>query len=192
MKKSEIQINAIIAKKINSADTAKITAIDTETQTVELNGEKTLKIATIVSHYNFVEMYVEVNDMVGLLNSDEEIQRALENESYNTMDEEEVKAIDEVLENGSVEDMEDKLHDFQEAGKTAKTSNDVLLQALAEVLRGAKKADVCRKYNIPTYRFSRVLNFKYGRPSYRAVVYDMCKQYDKLDWIKNIELYEEA
>lgn len=192
MKKSEIQINAIIAKKINSADTAKITAIDTETQTVELNGEKTLKIATIVSHYNFVEMYVEVNDIVGLLNSDEEIQRALENESYNTMDEEEVKAIDEVLENGSVEDMEDKLHDFQEAGKTAKTSNDVLLQALAEVLRGAKKADVCRKYNIPTYRFSRVLNFKYGRPSYRAVVYDMCKQYDKLDWIKNIELYEEA
>lgn len=192
MKKSEIQINAIIAKKINSADTAKITAIDTETQTVELNGEKTLKIATIVSHYNFVEMYVEVNDMVGFLNSDEEIQRALENESYNTMDEEEVKAIDEVLENGSVEDMEDKLHDFQEAGKTAKTSNDVLLQALAEVLRGAKKADVCRKYNIPTYRFSRVLNFKYGRPSYRAVVYDMCKQYDKLDWIKNIELYEEA
>lgn len=192
MKKSEIQINAIIAKKTNSADTAKITAIDTETQTVELNGEKTLKIATIVSHYNFVEMYVEVNDIVGLLNSDEEIQRALENESYNTMDEEEVKAIDEVLENGSVEDMEDKLHDFQEAGKTAKTSNDVLLQALAEVLRGAKKADVCRKYNIPTYRFSRVLNFKYGRPSYRAVVYDMCKQYDKLDWIKNIELYEEA
>ena len=192
MKKSEIQINAIIAKKINSADTAKITAIDTETQTVELNGEKTLKIATIVSHYNFVEMYVEVNDIVGLLNSDEEIQRALENESYNTMDEEEVKAIDEVLENGSVEDMEDKLHDFQEAGKTAKTSNDVLLQALAEVLRGAKKADVCKKYNIPTYRFSRVLNFKYGRPSYRAVVYDMCKQYDKLDWIKNIELYEEA
>lgn len=192
MKKSEIQINAIIAKKINSADTAKITAIDTETQTVELNGEKTLKIATIVSHYNFVEMYVEVNDIVGLLNSDEEIQRALENESYNTMGEEEVKAIDEVLENGSVEDMEDKLHDFQEAGKTAKTSNDVLLQALAEVLRGAKKADVCRKYNIPTYRFSRVLNFKYGRPSYRAVVYDMCKQYDKLDWIKNIELYEEA
>ena len=192
MKKSEIQINAIIAKKINSADTAKITAIDTETQTVELNGEKTLKIATIVSHYNFVEMYVEVNDIVGLLNSDEEIQRALENESYNTMDEEEVKAIDEVLENGSVEDMEDKLHDFQEAGKTAKTSNDILLQALAEVLRGAKKADVCRKYNIPTYRFSRVLNFKYGRPSYRAVVYDMCKQYDKLDWIKNIELYEEA
>lgn len=192
MKKSEIQINAIIAKKINSADTAKITAIDTETQTVELNGEKTLKIATIVSHYNFVEMYVEVNDIVGLLNSDEEIQRALENESYNTMDEEEVKAIDEILENGSVEDMEDKLHDFQEAGKTAKTSNDVLLQALAEVLRGAKKADVCRKYNIPTYRFSRVLNFKYGRPSYRAVVYDMCKQYDKLDWIKNIELYEEA
>lgn len=192
MKKSEIQINAIIAKKINSADTAKITAIDTETQTVELNGEKTLKIATIVSHYNFVEMYVEVNDIVGLLNSDEEIQRALENESYNTMDEEEVKVIDEVLENGSVEDMEDKLHDFQEAGKTAKTSNDVLLQALAEVLRGAKKADVCRKYNIPTYRFSRVLNFKYGRPSYRAVVYDMCKQYDKLDWIKNIELYEEA
>lgn len=192
MKKSEIQINAIIAKKINSADTAKITAIDTETQTVELNGEKTLKIATIVSHYNFVEMYVEVNDIVGLLNSDEEIQRALENESYNTMDEEEVKAIDEVLENGSVEDMEDKLHDYQEAGKTAKTSNDVLLQALAEVLRGAKKADVCRKYNIPTYRFSRVLNFKYGRPSYRAVVYDMCKQYDKLDWIKNIELYEEA
>lgn len=192
MKKSEIQINAIIAKKINSADTAKITAIDTETQTVELNGEKTLKIATIVSHYNFVEMYVEVNDIVGLLNSDEEIQRALENESCNTMDEEEVKAIDEILENGSVEDMEDKLHDFQEAGKTAKTSNDVLLQALAEVLRGAKKADVCRKYNIPTYRFSRVLNFKYGRPSYRAVVYDMCKQYDKLDWIKNIELYEEA
>lgn len=192
MKKSEIQINAIIAKKINSADTAKITAIDTETQTVELNGEKTLKIATIVSHYNFVEMYAEVNDTVGFLNSDEEIQRALENESYNTMDEEEVKAIDEVLENGSVEDMEDKLHDFQEAGKTAKTSNDVLLQALAEVLRGAKKADVCRKYNIPTYRFSRVLNFKYGRPSYRAVVYDMCKQYDKLDWIKNIELYEEA
>lgn len=192
MKKSEIQINAIIAKKINSADTAKITAIDTETQTVELNGEKTLKIATIVSHYNFVEMYVEVNDIIGFLNSDEEIQRALENESYNTMDEEEVKAIDEVLENGSVEDMEDKLHDFQEAGKTAKTSNDVLLQALAEVLRGAKKADVCRKYNIPTYRFSRVLNFKYGRPSYRAVVYDMCKQYDKLDWIKNIELYEEA
>lgn len=192
MKKSEIQINAIIAKKINSADTAKITAIDTETQTVELNGEKTLKIATIVSHYNFVEMYVEVNDTVGFLNSDEEIQRALENESYNTMDEEEVKAIDEVLENGSVEDMEDKLHDFQEAGKTAKTSNDALLQALAEVLRGAKKADVCRKYNIPTYRFSRVLNFKYGRPSYRAVVYDMCKQYDKLDWIKNIELYEEA
>lgn len=192
MKKSEIQINAIIAKKINSADTAKITAIDTETQTVELNGEKTLKIATIVSHYNFVEMYVEVNDIIGFLNSDEEIQRALENESYNTMDEEEVKAIDEVLENGSVEDMEDKLHDFQEAGKTAKTSNDVLLQALAEVLRGAKKADVCKKYNIPTYRFSRVLNFKYGRPSYRAVVYDMCKQYDKLDWIKNIELYEEA
>lgn len=192
MKKSEIQINAIIAKKTNSADTAKITAIDTETQTVELNGEKTLKIASIVSHYNFVEMYVEVNDIVGFLNSDEEIQRALENESYNTMDEEEVKGIDEVLENGSVEDMEDKLHDFQEAGKTAKTSNDVLLQALAEVLRGAKKADVCRKYNIPTYRFSRVLNFKYGRPSYRAVVYDMCKQYDKLDWIKNIELYEEA
>ena len=80
----------------------------------------------------------------------------------------------------------------RKTSKTAKTSNDVLLQALEEVLRGAKKADVCRKYNIPTYRFSRVLNFKYGRPSYRAVVYDMCKQYDKLDWIKNIELYEEA
>lgn len=80
----------------------------------------------------------------------------------------------------------------RKASNAAKTSNDVLLQALEEVLRGAKKADVCRKYNIPTYRFSRVLNFKYGRPSYRAAVYDMCKQYNKLDWIKNIELYEEA
>lgn len=193
MKKSEIQINAIVAKKTNPNDQARITNIDAEQGTVELNNEKTLKMASIVSHYNFVEMYVEeVNDIVGFLNSDEEIQRALENESYNTMDEEEVKAIDEVLENGTTQDIEDKLHDFQEAGKTAKTSNDVLLQALAEVLRGAKKADVCRKYNIPTYRFSRVLNFKYGRPSYRAIVYDMCKQYDKLDWIKNIELYEEA
>lgn len=41
--------------------------------------------------------------------------------------------------------------------------------------------DAGRKYNIPNYRFSRVLNMKYGRPSYREQVYELCKKYNKLD-----------
>ena len=167
MKKSEIQINAIIAKKINSADTAKITAIDTEAQTVELNGEKILKIASIVSHYNFVEMYVAQEEA----QTNEEQVEEEENNEVLTSNNSQVEATQE--------------------NKRAKTSNDVLLQALEEVLRGAKKIDVCRKYDIPNYRFSRVLNMKYGRPSYREQVYELCKKYNKLDWIKNIELIKE-
>ena len=46
---------SITANKKNSADLSRITNIDAEQGTVELNGEK---IASIVSHYNFVEMYV--------------------------------------------------------------------------------------------------------------------------------------
>ena len=84
----------------------------------------------------------------------------------------------------------DCLHVFKEASKSAKTDNDILLTALAEVLRGAKKSEVCKKYNIPNYRFSRVLNFEYGRPSIRGAVYDLCKLYNRLDMIKHIELHK--
>jgi hypothetical protein len=77
-------------------------------------------------------------------------------------------------------------------GKYMKTDNEVLLKALEEVLKGAKKSEVCNKYQIPSYIFSRVLNFKHGRPSLRGAVYELCKKYNKLDIIKHIELYEEA
>lgn len=84
------------------------------------------------------------------------------------------------------------LHVHKQASKTAKTDNDVLLTALREHLEGAKKSQVCNKYEIPSYIFSRVLNFKHGRPSLRPAVYELCKKYNKLDIIKHIELYEEA
>ena len=84
------------------------------------------------------------------------------------------------------------LHVHKQANKTAKTDNDVLLTALREHLEGAKKSQVCNKYEIPSYIFSRVLNFKHGRPSLRPAVYELCKKYNKLDIIKHIELYEEA
>ena len=84
------------------------------------------------------------------------------------------------------------LHAHKQASKTAKTDNDTLLTALREHLEGAKKSQVCNKYEIPSYIFSRVLNFKHGRPSLRPAVYELCKKYDKLDIIKHIELYEEA
>lgn len=84
------------------------------------------------------------------------------------------------------------LHVHKQANKTAKTDNDILLNALREVLEGAKKSEVCNKYGIPSYIFSRVLNFKHGRPSLRGAVYELCKKYNKLDIIKHIELYEEA
>lgn len=84
------------------------------------------------------------------------------------------------------------LHVHKQAAKTAKTDNDILLTALREHLEGAKKSQVCNKYQIPSYIFSRVLNFKHGRPSLRPAVYELCKKYDKLDIIKHIELYEEA
>ena len=84
------------------------------------------------------------------------------------------------------------LHVHKQAAKSAKTDNDTLLTALREHLEGAKKSQVCNKYEIPSYIFSRVLNFKHGRPSLRPAVYELCKKYDKLDIIKHIELYEEA
>lgn len=84
------------------------------------------------------------------------------------------------------------LHVHKQAAKTAKTDNDILLTALREHLEGAKKSEVCNKYEIPSYIFSRVLNFKHGRPSLRGAVYELCKKYNKLDIIKHIELYEEA
>lgn len=84
------------------------------------------------------------------------------------------------------------LHVEKQAAKSAKTDNDTLLTALREHLEGAKKSQVCNKYEIPSYIFSRVLNFKHGRPSLRPAVYELCKKYDKLDIIKHIELYEEA
>ncbi len=85
-----------------------------------------------------------------------------------------------------------ELHVTKKEGKTAKTDNDTLINALREHLEGAKKSEVCKKYNIPSYIFSRILNFKHGRPSLRGAVYDLCKEYNKLDIIKHIELYEEA
>lgn len=84
------------------------------------------------------------------------------------------------------------LHVEKQAAKSAKTDNDTLLNALREHLEGAKKSQVCNKYEIPSYIFSRVLNFKHGRPSLRPAVYELCKKYNKLDIIKHIELYEEA
>lgn len=84
------------------------------------------------------------------------------------------------------------LHVHKQANKSAKTDNDILLTALREHLEGAKKSEVCNKYQIPSYIFSRVLNFKHGRPSLRGAVYELCKKYNKLDIIKHIELYEEA
>lgn len=84
------------------------------------------------------------------------------------------------------------LHVHKQAAKSAKTDNDILLTALREHLEGAKKSEVCNKYQIPSYIFSRVLNFKHGRPSLRGAVYELCKKYNKLDIIKHIELYEEA
>lgn len=84
------------------------------------------------------------------------------------------------------------LHVEKQAAKSAKTDNDTLLTALREHLEGAKKSEVCNKYQIPSYIFSRVLNFKHGRPSLRGAVYELCKKYNKLDIIKHIELYEEA
>ena len=84
------------------------------------------------------------------------------------------------------------LHVEKQAAKSAKTDNDTLLTALREHLEGAKKSQVCNKYEIPSYIFSRVLNFKHGRPSLRPAVYELCKKYNKLDIIKHIELYEEA
>lgn len=83
------------------------------------------------------------------------------------------------------------LHVDKKENKSAKTDNDTLINALREHLEGAKKSEVCKKYNIPSYIFSRVLNFKHGRPSLRGAVYDLCKEYNKLDIIKHIELYEE-
>ncbi len=85
-----------------------------------------------------------------------------------------------------------ELHVHQQAGKSAKTDNDILLTALRDHLEGAKKSEVCNKYQIPSYIFSRVLNFKHGRPSLRPAVYELCKKYNKLNIIKHIELYEEA
>lgn len=84
------------------------------------------------------------------------------------------------------------LHVHKQAAKSAKRDNDILLTALREHLEGAKKSEVCNKYQIPSYIFSRVLNFKHGRPSLRGAVYELCKKYNKLDIIKHIELYEEA
>ena len=160
MRKAEIVINAIVAKKTNSADLSRITNIDAEQGTVELNGEKILKIASIVSHYNFVEMYVAQEEAQ---TNEEQVEEEENNEvltSYNSQEE------------------------ATQENKRAKTSNDILIQALEEVLRGAKKIDVCRKYDIPNYRFSRVLNMKYLVTESKYTSYVK----SKLDWIKNIEL----
>lgn len=148
MRKAEIVINAIVAKKTNSADLSRITNIDAEQGTVELNGEK---IASIVSHYNFVEMYVAQEEA----QTNEEQVEEKENNEVLTSNNSQVSPpkncrVRQTDSNNS--QVEDSVCDPKNCRGTNNSNNSqveatqenkqVMIQALEEVLRGAKKIDV--------------------------------------------------
>lgn len=182
MKIAEVRtltIGSIVANKLNhykivniNKEEGKIVSFDLEGIYAQLNTDaynKTVKLDSM-RRYELVELAVEEIEIPNILVVPTQLCLPAPTSPIN----------------------ETSLKCKKEASKSAKTDNDILLTALREVLEGNKKSQVCNKYNIPSYIFSRVLNFKHGRPSLRAAVYELCKKYNKLDIIKHIELYEEA
>ena len=173
----ELTIGSIVAKKLNhykivniNVEEGKIVSFDLEGICAQLNTDalnRTVKLDSM-KRYELIELAVEEIEIPNIL------------------------VVPTQLLLPAPKEEKPALHVHKQAAKSAKTDNDILLTALREHLEGAKKSEVCNKYQIPSYIFSRVLNFKHGRPSLRSVVYELCKKYNKLDIIKHIELYEEA
>lgn len=180
MKIAEVRtltIGSIVANKLNhykivniNVEEGKIVSFDLEAIYAQLNTDalnKTVKLDSM-RRYELIELAVEEIEIPNIL------------------------VVPTQLLLPAPKEEKPALHVHKQAAKSAKTDNDILLTALREHLEGAKKSEVCNKYEIPSYIFSRVLNFKHGRPSLRGAVYELCKKYNKLDIIKHIELYEEA
>lgn len=180
MKIAEVRsltIGSIVANKLNhykivniNVEEGKIVSFDLEGIYAQLNTDaynKTIKMDSM-RRYELIELAVEEIEIPNIL------------------------VVPTQLLLPAPKEEKPALHVHKQAAKTAKTDNDILLTALREHLEGAKKSEVCNRYQIPSYIFSRVLNFKHGRPSLRGAVYELCKKYNKLDIIKHIELYEEA
>ena len=180
MKIAEVRtltIGSIVANKLNhykivniNVEEGKIVSFDLEGMYAQLNTnalDKTVKMDSM-RRYELIELAVEEIEIPNIL------------------------VVSTQLLLPAPKEEKPALHVHKQAAKSAKTDNDILLTALREHLEGAKKSEVCNKYQIPSYIFSRVLNFKHGRPSLRGAVYELCKKYNKLDIIKHIELYEEA
>ena len=173
----ELTIGSIVANKLNhykivniNVEEGKIVSFDLEGIYAQLNTDaynKTVKLDSM-RRYELIELAVEEIEIPNIL------------------------VVPTQLLLPAPKEEKPALHVHKQAAKSAKTDNDILLTALREHLEGAKKSEVCNKYQIPSYIFSRVLNFKHGRPSLRGAVYELCKKYNKLDIIKHIELYEEA
>jgi len=173
----ELTIGSIVANKLNhykivniNVEEGKIVSFDLEGIYAQLNTnalDRTVKLDSM-RRYELIELAVEEIEIPNIL------------------------VVPTQLCLPAPKEEKPALHVHKQAAKTAKTDNDILLTALREHLEGAKKSEVCNKYQIPSYIFSRVLNFKHGRPSLRGAVYELCKKYNKLDIIKHIELYEEA
>ena len=173
----ELTIGSIVANKLNhykivniNLEEGKIVSFDLEGIYAQLNTDalnRTVKLDSM-RRYELIELAVEEIEIPNIL------------------------VVPTQLLLPAPKEEKPALHVHKQAAKSAKTDNDILLTALREHLEGAKKSEVCNKYQIPSYIFSRVLNFKHGRPSLRGAVYELCKKYDKLDIIKHIELYEEA
>ena len=180
-----LTIGSIVANKLNqykivniNKEDGKIVSFDLEGIYAQLNTDnlnRTIKLDSM-RKYELVELAVE----------EEEIEEQEEIEIPNIL------VVPTQLCLPAPKEEKPALRVHKQANKTAKTNNDILLTALREHLEGAKKSEVCNRYGIPSYIFSRVLNFKHGRPSLRGAVYELCKEYNKLDIIKHIELYEEA
>ena len=167
----ELTIGSIVANKLNdykianiNMEDGKIVSFDLESMNVELPENRTIKLDSM-RKYELIKL------------AEKEIPNYIVKPQLCLPAPVEEKPV---------------LHVDKKESKSAKTDNDTLINALREHLEGAKKSEVCKKYNIPSYIFSRVLNFKHGRPSLRGAVYDLCKEYNKLDIIKHIELHEEA
>lgn len=173
----ELTIGSIVANKLNhykivniNVEEGKIVSFDLEGIYAQLNTDalnRTVKLDSM-KRYELIELAVEEIEIPNIL------------------------VVPTQLLLPAPKEEKPALHVHKQAAKSAKTDNDILLTALREHLEGAKKSEVCNKYQIPSYIFSRVLNFKHGRPSLRGAVYELCKKYNKLDIIKHIELYEEA
>ena len=173
----ELTIGSIVANKLNhykivniNLEESKIVSFDLEGIYAQLNTDalnRTVKLDSM-KRYELIELAVEEIEIPNIL------------------------VVPTQLLLPAPKEEKPALHVHKQAAKSAKTDNDILLTALREHLEGAKKSEVCNKYQIPSYIFSRVLNFKHGRPSLRGAVYELCKKYNKLDIIKHIELYEEA